>query len=169
MRITCPFCHSEATLRPNPAHDERDALPRYLLSCSGCVRTSVRQENQELLLAALVRNRHGHSSRQLAVTAGGVGSSAGLAGQTAFGHSELLEYVTSRFSASDTFSLILRTVDAGSPGLRPGGGIAYAAVRGWVVTNGDIHPLTGQEVWEASSRDSESGGTARSGSPLPLR
>ena len=156
MRITCPFCHSEATLSPNPAHDERGSLPRYLLRCSGCARTSVRQENQELLLAALVKNR-----RQLAVAAGGVGrttSRTDLAGRpgTTVGHSELLEYVTRRFRASDTFSLILRTVEVGSPGLWPEGGIAYTAVRGWVVTGGDIHALTGREVWEASARDSES-------------
>lgn len=94
MRITCPFCHSEATLHPNPAHDERGTLPRYLFACSGCVRTSVRHETPDLLFAA-----------------------------------------------------------PGSAGL-PAGDTAYTAVRGWVVTNGEIHALTGQQRWEAS-RSSE--------------
>lgn len=157
MRITCPFCHSEATLSPNPAHDERGSLPRYLLRCSGCVRTSVRQENQELLLAALVKNR-----RRLALAAGGGGrtkSRTDLTGRpaTSVGHSELVEYVTSRFRTSDSFSLILRAVEAGSPGLWPEGGIACTAVRGWVVTGGAVHALTGREVWDASARDAESG------------
>jgi len=101
MRITCPFCHSEATLHPNPAHGARDSLPRYLLTCSGCVRTNVRQETPDLLLAA-----------------------------------------------------------PESAGLREGGG-AYTAVRGWVVTNGEIHALTGQQRWEASRSSEPRGRSSR--------
>ena len=161
MRITCPFCFSEATLHPNPAQDERGSLPRYLRRCSGCVRTSVRQEIQELPLAALVRNHHGNRSCQLAVAADGVRSSTPRTDLTRrtvsnLGHSELMEYVVSRFGSCSTFSLILRTVDEGSPGLCPQGGIDYLAVRGWVVTNGEALALTGQEVWEATARDFES-------------
>jgi len=44
MRITCPFCRSQAKLTPNPAHAERISLPLYLLKCSGCDRTTVRLE-----------------------------------------------------------------------------------------------------------------------------
>ena len=44
MRITCPYCHSQANLTPNPAHAERISLPLYLLKCSGCDRTSVRRD-----------------------------------------------------------------------------------------------------------------------------
>lgn len=161
MRISCPFCHSEATLSPNPAHAERVSLPLYLLTCSGCVRTSVRQENQELPFEALVRNRLRNSVHELTV-AGGVGHTSSRTDPTMrttpiIEHSALLEYVTSRINASDAFSLILRTREVGSRFLSPEGGNPYTAVRGWVVTNGEIHALTGQEVWEASSRDSESG------------
>jgi hypothetical protein len=44
MRITCPFCHSAARLTPNPAHAEHMTLPVYVLTCSGCDRTSVRRD-----------------------------------------------------------------------------------------------------------------------------
>ncbi|SDK30074.1 hypothetical protein E3T54_08790 [Cryobacterium sp. Sr8] len=44
MRITCPYCHSQANLTPNPAHADRISLPLYLLACSGCDRTSVRRD-----------------------------------------------------------------------------------------------------------------------------
>ena len=47
MRLTCPFCHSEAILTPNPDHAERIWLPLYLLECSGCDRTSVRTDPVE--------------------------------------------------------------------------------------------------------------------------
>jgi hypothetical protein len=162
MQITCPYCHSEATLAPNPAHAEQISLPLYLLTCSGCNRTSVRQEHQELLVAALVGNRHGSGSHELTVAAGGVGHTSfhtDPTGRTtlAVEHSDLLEYVTSRIRASDTFTLVLRTVEVGARYRTPDGGIPYTAVRGWVVTDGEIHALTGQEVWEASYRDSESG------------
>ena len=94
MRITCPFCHSEATLHPNPAHDERGSLPRYLFDCSGCVHTIDRRV-PGLLLAP-----------------------------------------------------------SEAPGRREGD-TAYTAIRGWLVTNGEFRALTGQDGWEASSRDSE--------------
>ena len=42
MRITCPYCHSEARLRPNPAPADGVTSPRYELECSGCNATSVR-------------------------------------------------------------------------------------------------------------------------------
>lgn len=44
MRITCPYCRSQATLTPNPAQGERSSLPRYVLKCSGCDRTTVRRD-----------------------------------------------------------------------------------------------------------------------------
>lgn len=44
MRITCPFCKSRADLNPNPAQALRSTLPRYVLKCTGCERTSIRVE-----------------------------------------------------------------------------------------------------------------------------
>ncbi len=44
MRITCPFCKSQADLKPNPAQALRITLPRYVLKCTGCERTSIRVE-----------------------------------------------------------------------------------------------------------------------------
>lgn len=162
MRITCPYCHSEASLAPNPAHELQDALPLYLLTCSGCEHTSVRHDNQELLVAALVGNRHGSGAHELTVAAEGVGRTSFHTDPTGrtmpiVEHSALLEYVTSSISASDTFSLVLRTFEAGSRYLSPEGGIPYTAIRGWVVTNGEIRALTGVEVWEASCRDAAPG------------
>jgi len=121
----------------------------------------VHPDNQELLVAALVGNRHGSGSHELTVAAEGVGHVSFHTDPTgretlAVAHSELLEYVTSSISASDTFSLVLRTTEVGSRCPSPGGGIPYTAVRGWLVVNGEILALTGQEVWEASCRDSES-------------
>ena len=69
MRITCPYCQSDARLSSNPEHPAQDALPVYRLSCSGCDRTSVRPDNQELLLVALVGTRHGCGEHELTVTA----------------------------------------------------------------------------------------------------
>ena len=51
MRITCPFCKSQADLKPNPAQDLR--LPRYVLKCTGCDHTSIRVEPARLAPAAL--------------------------------------------------------------------------------------------------------------------
>ena len=42
MTLTCPFYHSRARLSPNPAHAERNSLPVYILTCSGCEHTRVR-------------------------------------------------------------------------------------------------------------------------------
>jgi transcription elongation factor Elf1 len=42
MTLTCPFCQSRARLSPNPAHAERNSLPVYIFTCSGCDHTSVR-------------------------------------------------------------------------------------------------------------------------------
>jgi len=53
--------------------------------------------------------------------------------------------------------MLLRTIEVGHRCLSPEGGIPYTALRGWLVINGEIHALTGQEVWEASCRDSVSG------------
>jgi len=44
MRITCPFCKSQAALKPNPAQALRLTLPLYVLQCTGCERTSIRVE-----------------------------------------------------------------------------------------------------------------------------
>jgi hypothetical protein len=44
MRITCPYCKSDAILAPNPANNLRASLPHYLLKCSGCDRTAVRRD-----------------------------------------------------------------------------------------------------------------------------
>jgi hypothetical protein len=44
MRITCPFCKSQADLKPNPAQAQRLPLPLYVLKCTGCERTSIRVE-----------------------------------------------------------------------------------------------------------------------------
>jgi len=41
MTFTCPYCHSEARLTPNPAHAQRASLPLYLITCTGCARTHV--------------------------------------------------------------------------------------------------------------------------------
>jgi transposase-like protein len=49
MRITCPFCKSQADLKPNPAQALRLTLPRYVLKCTGCERTSIRVESDRLL------------------------------------------------------------------------------------------------------------------------
>ena len=54
MRLTCPFCQSEAKLKPNPAQAQRRSLPRYLLTCTGCDRTSVRVEPEYVPQLALV-------------------------------------------------------------------------------------------------------------------
>lgn len=118
--------------------------------------------NQEILVAALVGSRHGNGSHELTVAAEGVGHTTfetDPSGRTkpTVEHSNLLEYVTTSISDSDTFSLVLRTVEVGCRYLSPDGGIPYKAVRGWSVIDGEIHALTGQEVWEASCRDSESG------------
>ncbi len=162
MHITCPYCHSNATLAPNPDHELRAAVPLYVLDCTGCSQTTVRHENQEHLVAALVGNRHGNGSHELTVSADAIGHTSfhtDPTGRTtpSIGYSELLEYVTCRISAADTFSLMLHTVEMGPRYLSPEGGVPYQAVRGWVVTNGEIHALSGQEVWEASCRDSASG------------
>jgi hypothetical protein len=53
MRISCPYCHSVARLTPNPAHNERNSLPVYLLKCSGCNRTGVGDEGEDNLAAAV--------------------------------------------------------------------------------------------------------------------
>lgn len=58
MRITCPFCKSQADLKPNPAQAQRLTLPLYILKCSGCERTSIRVEPVRLphvALSALAR------------------------------------------------------------------------------------------------------------------
>lgn len=120
------------------------------------------KHNQELLVHALVGDRHGNGSHILTVAAEGVGRTAfetdpsGVAAPTVC-HAELLEYVTASISAADTFSFMLRTVEMGSRCPSPDGDIPYTAVRGWVVTDGEVHALTGDEVWEASCRDSETG------------
>ncbi|WP_166789840.1 hypothetical protein [Cryobacterium sp. TMT1-2-2] len=44
MRITCPFCKSQADLKPNPAQALRITLPLYVLKCTGRERTSIRVE-----------------------------------------------------------------------------------------------------------------------------
>lgn len=161
MRITCPHCQSDASLVPNRARFEGVLLPRYVVACSGCDRTTAHQDRQELLVAALVGNRHGSGSHELTVAAEGVGHVSfhtDPTGETtpAVEHSELLEYVTSSITAEDTFSLVLRTIETGSNCPSPQGGIPYTAVRGWLVVNGEILALTGQEVWEASCRESDS-------------
>ena len=56
MRITCPFCKSQADLKPNPAQALRITLPRYVLKCTGCERTSIRVDPVRLphvILAAV--------------------------------------------------------------------------------------------------------------------
>jgi len=68
MRITCPHCHSDATLTPNAAHVENDPLPLYVLACSGCDRSSVRRDNQKMRVSALVGSRHGSGTHELTVT-----------------------------------------------------------------------------------------------------
>ncbi|MEO6200404.1 MAG: hypothetical protein ABIX44_04485 [Cryobacterium sp.] len=120
----------------------------------------MRRDNQELLVAALVGSRHGSGSHELTVAAEGIGHVSfhtDPTGRTtpAVEHSALLEYVTSSITAADTFSLVLRTVEVGSRCPSPGGGIPYTAMRGWLVVNGEILALTGQEIWEASCRDSD--------------
>jgi transposase-like protein len=44
MRITCPYCQSDANLSPNPANKLRTSVPRYVLKCEGCDRTAVRRD-----------------------------------------------------------------------------------------------------------------------------
>ena len=56
MKFTCPYCHSSATLAPNPAHGERSSAPRYMLTCTGCDRTSVRRDPINRLRVALTRH-----------------------------------------------------------------------------------------------------------------
>lgn len=142
MNITCPYCR--------------------LAGCTGCPGTAVRHENQEHLVAALVGTRHGSGCHELTVSASAIGRTSfhtDPTGRTtpSLDYSELLDYVTCRISAADTFSLMLHTVELGTRYLSAEGGVPYQAVRGWVVTNGEIHALSGQEVWEASCRDSVSG------------
>jgi len=137
-------------------------LPRYLVACVDCDRTTAHQDRQELLVAALVGHRHGSGSHELIVAAEGIGHvrfHTDPTGETtpAVKHSELLEYVTSSIIAEDTFSLVLRTVETGFNCPSPLGGIPFTAVRGWLVVNGEILALTGQEVWEASCREAEPG------------
>ena len=123
---------------------------------------SVRHENLENLVAALVGTRHGNGSHELTVVADAIGHTSFHTDPTGcasprIGYSDLLEDITLRITAADTFSLLLHTVEMGSRYLSPEGGVPYQAVRGWVVTNGEIHALSGQEVWEAACRDSASG------------
>ncbi len=138
MKVTCPYCH--------------------LTGCTGCPGAAVRYLSQEHLTAALVGDRHGNGCHQLTVSAGAIGHTSfhtDPTGRTTPSpdHSELLDYVTSRISAADTFSLLLHTVELGTRYLSPEGGVPCQAVRGWLVTNGEIQALSGQEVWEASCRD----------------
>lgn len=48
MRMTCPYCGSVARLVPNPDRAAASPLPRYVLKCTGCNRTSVREETPDL-------------------------------------------------------------------------------------------------------------------------
>ncbi|TDW29984.1 hypothetical protein [Cryobacterium psychrophilum] len=160
MRITCPYCRSDASLTPNAAHIDKGPLPLYVLNCSGCDRTSVRRDNQELLVAALVGTRHGNGTHELRVTAehGGLvyfhTDPTGRRSPT-LEHSALLEFVTRSIGASQSFTLLLRTVEVGARYASPRGNIPYKAVRGWVVIDGEIHALTRTEVWEASCEEAD--------------
>lgn len=161
MRITCPYCHSEAALSPNPAHRAQASLPVYVLTCSGCAHTSVRPDNQEMLVAALVGTRHGNGSHELTVGADRVGHirfHTDPTGQRTpiVEHSEILEFVTRGIGAGQTLNLLLRTVEVGSRYHSAEGNVPYKAVRGWVVVDGEFRALSRQEVWEASCRDSVS-------------
>jgi|SRR5665647_2522285 len=133
-----------------------------MLEHSGGGRVTAARSNQQLFVAALVGSRHGSGSHELTVAAEGVGRTrfrtdpTGLTTPTVE-HSELLEYVTSSIVASDSFSLLLRTIEVGHRYLSPEGGIPYTALRGWLVIDGEIKALTGQEVWEASCRECASG------------
>ncbi|MDH6238306.1 hypothetical protein [Cryobacterium sp. CG_9.6] len=154
MRITCPYCHSDATLTPNAAHVDNGPLPLYVLTCSGCDRTSVRRDNQDLLVAALVGTRHGSGTHELRVTAehgGLVYFHTDPTGHRppALAHSALLEFVTRSIGTSQSFTLLLRTVEVGARFASPHGNIPYKAVRGWGVIDGEIHALSRLEVWEA--------------------
>ncbi|KGJ72217.1 hypothetical protein GY21_16805 [Cryobacterium roopkundense] len=160
MRITCPYCHSDATLAPNAAHIENGPLPLYALACSGCDRSSVRRDNQDLLVAALVGSRHGSGTHELTVTAehGGLvyfhTDPTGRSTPT-LEHSDLLEFVTRSIGASQSFTLLLRTMEVGARFASPHGNIPYKAVRGWVVVDGEIHALTRHEAWAESCREAD--------------
>lgn len=167
MRITCPYCQSAARLISNPEHaapqhSGQYALPVYGLRCSGCDRTAVRPDNQELLLSALVGNRHGCGTHELTVTAEETGSirfQTDPTGQRApvVEHSALIEGITRGVQAAQSFSLLLVTEEVGARYHSINGNIPYRAVRGWVVTDGEIRALSRQQVWDASCRDAELG------------
>lgn len=158
MRITCPYCQSDARLSSSPEHPAQDALPVYRLSCSGCDRTSVRPDNQELLLVALVGTRHGCGEHELTVAAEETRSirfHSDPSGQRTpvVEHSALLEAITRGAEASRSFSLLLVTEEVGARYHTANGNIPYRAVRGWIVTDGEIRALSREEVWEVSCRD----------------
>ena len=159
MRITCPYCRSDAQLSatPEPLSSE---LPVYRLSCTGCDQTVVRPDNQELLLVALVGTRHGCGEHELTVSAEQTRSirfHTDPSGQGApvVEHSTLLEGITRGAEASRSFSLLLVTEEVGARYHSASGNIPYRAVRGWIVTDGDIRALSRAEVWEVSCRDNE--------------
>ncbi|WP_156110003.1 hypothetical protein, partial [Cryobacterium sp. MLB-32] len=138
MRITCPYCHSDASLTPNAAYIEHGPLPLYALACTGCDRSSVRRDNQEMLVAALVGSRHGNGTHELTVTeehGGLVYFHTDPTGHNLprLAHSDLLEFVTRSIGAAHSFTLLLRTMEIGARFASPHGNIPYRAVRGWVV------------------------------------
>jgi len=109
-------------------------------------------------VAALVGRRHGSGTHELRVTEehGGLLSfHTDPTGRRSpmLEHSALLEFVTRSIGASQTFSLLLRTVEVGARYASPHGNVPYQAVRGWVVIDGEIHALTRTEVWEASCEE----------------
>lgn len=166
MRITCPYCRSDARLSPNPERLQwdtaQDALPVYRLTCSGCDRTTVRPDNQELLLVALVGSRHGCGEHELTVAAEETHSirfHTDPSGQRTpvVEHTALLEGITRGAEASRSFSLLLVTEEVGARYQSANGNVPYRAVRGWVVTDGEILALSREEVWEVSCRDAEFG------------
>jgi hypothetical protein len=160
MRITCPYCHSDAQLSPLPPDSAPTDLPVYRLTCSGCDHTTVRPDNQELLLVALVGTRHGCGEHELTVSAEQTRSirfHTDPTGQASpvVEHSALLEGITRGAEASRSFSLLLVTEEVGARFHSANGNVPYRAVRGWIVTDGDIRALSREEVWEVSCRDND--------------
>ncbi len=95
MHITCPYFQSNANLAPNPAHELQPTVPLYLLDCTGCSQTTVRHDNREHLVAALVGTRHGNGCHELTVSADAIGHTSfhtDPTGRTtpSIGYSELL-------------------------------------------------------------------------------
>ena len=160
MLITCPYCRSDARLVPGPVPTAKNALPTYRMECSGCDHVTVRPDNQELLLVALVGNRHGCGEHELTVVGEETHSirfHTDPTGQRTpvVEHSALLEGITRGAEASKSFSLLLRTEEVGARFHSAEGNIPYHAMRGWIVTNGDFRALSREEIWEVSCRGND--------------